>query len=283
MERQEGGSVKLRILIRANVLVAVMAIIAFAILVPFIWVILSAFKNNSEIFGESLGLPSTWRWENFATAWTEGNLGAYFGNSLFSAIMATAVGILVACPAGYAFAKLSIRRVTPVFYIYVFGLTLPIQTIMIPVFYQIKGYGLSDNIWGLILVLVGTGTPFAVFLMRGFYRDLPEQLSEAAKIDGASEWAIFVRIMLPLSKPGVLALAVFSFLQAWNEYLLALLLLTSDKSRTIPTGLVIFANSDVANYGPLFAGMVLAIVPSAFVYILLQRSFTQGLVAGSLK
>lgn len=269
--------------IQQNVLMIVLAIMAIATLFPFLWVALNALRSNTEIFGTAFSLPKSWLWSNFATAWTQGNFGAYFGNSLFSSVAATAIGVLVACPAGYAFAKLSASRSKVLFWAYLFGLTLPMQTIMVPVFYQLRSYGLIDNLWGLILVLVGTGTPFAVFLMRGFYRDLPDSLSEAAKIDGASEWKIFLKVMLPLSMPGVLALGVFTFLTAWNEYLLALLLLQSEGNRTIPTGLVVFTNQDTPDYGPLFAGIVLAIIPSVLVYVLLQRSFTKGLVSGSVK
>lgn len=269
--------------LRRHTVFVVLAILAIATLVPFVWVMLNSLKNNTEIFGSAFQLPGEWLWSNFARAWTEGNFAAYFGNSLFSSIAATALVVAVACPAGYAFAKLAAARWKPVFWIYLFGLTLPIQTIMVPIFYQLRSYGLVDNIWGLILVLIGTSVPFAVFLMRGFYRDLPDSLSEAARVDGASEWRVFRQIMLPLSKPGVLALAVFTFLTAWNEYLLALLLLQSEGNRTIPTGIVAFVNQPTPEYGPLFAGIVLAIVPSVAIYVILQRSFTEGLVAGSTK
>jgi len=266
-----------------SLLLAFLIVVSAVSLLPFVWVTLNAFKSNGEIFGGSFSLPQEWLWSNFEIAWTKGRFSAYFLNSVGSSIAATVIGVIVACPAGYAFAKLSASRSQLLFWAYLFGLTLPVQAIIVPLFYQLRGYGLTDNIWGLVVVLVGTGTPFAVFLMRSFYRDLPNSLLEAARIDGASEWAIFSKVMLPLSMPGVLALSVFTFLTAWNEYLLALLLLQSEGSRTIPTGLVAFANADLPQYGPLFAGIVLAILPSIAVYVILQRSFTEGLVAGSVK
>lgn len=272
----------LRFLSRQTLLIVLIAITGLSLL-PFVWVSLNAFKSNGEIFGASFGLPKEWLWGNFEKAWTQGRFGAYFTNSLISSAAATIIGAAIACPAGYAFAKLAAARWRWLFWLYLFGLTLPAQAIIVPLFYQLRSYGLTDNIWGLVLVLVGTGTPFAVFLMRSFYRDLPDALLEAARIDGASEWKAFLQIMLPLSKPGILALCVFTFLTAWNEYLLALLLLQSEGTRTIPTGLVAFSNSDLPQYGPLFAGIVLAMLPSIGVYMILQRSFTEGLVAGSVK
>ena len=266
-----------------SLLLAFLIAVTAVSMLPFVWVTLNAFKGNAEIFGKSFGLPREWLWGNFQVAWTQGRFGAYFANSLISSVAATIIGVVVACPAGYAFAKLSASRSNVLFWAYLFGLTLPAQAIIVPLFYQLRSYGLTDNIWGLVVVLVGTGTPFAVFLMRSFYRDLPNSLLEAARIDGASEWTIFWYVMLPLSMPAVLALSVFTFLSAWNEYLLALLLLQSEGTRTIPTGLVAFANGDMPQYGPLFAGIVLAILPSIAVYVILQRSFTEGLVAGSVK
>jgi len=252
-------------------------------MVPFLWVIASAFKNNDEIFGSPFLLPQTWHWDNFATVWTTGHFWVYFRNSLFVAVMSTIIGVAVACPAGYAFSKLRLRQHPALFYIYLFGLTLPIQTTMIPLFYQLKSYGLVDNLWGLIVVLVGTGTPFGVYLMRNFFRDLADSLIDAARIDGAGEWDVFWRIALPLSRPAILALAVFSFLTAWNEFLLALLLLVSDENRTIPLGLLVFQEANTSDYGALFAAIVLAMIPSMLVYMLLQRSFTHGLTAGASK
>lgn len=261
----------------------VLTLITGASLIPFLWVISSAFKDNSEIFGSGALLPEAWQWSNFSTAWTTGNFWVYFRNNVVVAVAATAIGIAVAAPAGYAFAKLALRRVPALFYLYLFGITLPIESIVVPLFYQVKAYGLVDNLLGLILALVGTSVPFGVYLMRNFFRDLPDSLAEAARIDGAGDWEVFWRIMLPLAKPGLLALGVFSFLGAWNEFLLLILLLISDENRTIPVGLVQFQQENMSDYGALFAAITLAIIPSILIYVVLQRSFISGLAAGASK
>lgn len=252
-------------------------------LIPFLWVIANAFKDNTEIFGSASLLPEAWKVENFRKAWMGGQFGVYFLNTFIVALATTAISVAVAAPAGYAFAKTQLRHTSALFYLYLFGITLPIESIIVPLFYQIKDMGLVNSLWGLILALVGTGVPFGVYLMRSFFRDLPDALAEAARIDGASEWGIFFRIMMPLAKPGLLALGVFSFLSAWNEFFLSILLLLNDDTRTIPIGLVQFREQNMSDYGALFAAITLAIIPSILIYIVLQRQFISGLAAGATK
>lgn len=252
-------------------------------LIPFIWVIGSAFKDNTEIFGSTSFLPKQWQVDNFKEAWIGGRFGLYFRNTVFVAVATTVIGVAVAAPAGYAFAKTALRRAPALFYLYLFGITLPIESIVVPLFYQIKSLGLVNNLWGLILAMVGTGVPFGVYLMRSFFRDLPDALAESARIDGASEWEIFFRIMMPLARPGLLALGVFSFLGAWNEFLLSILLLISENNRTIPIGLLRFQQDNMSEYGPLFASITLAMIPSILIYVVLQRQFISGLAMGATK
>lgn len=252
-------------------------------LIPFLWVISSAFKDNQEIFGSTSLLPQAWQWTNFKEAWLGGQFGVYFRNTIIVSVVTTLLSVSVAAPAGYAFAKTPLRNASALFYLYLFGITLPIESVIVPLFYQIKDLGLVNSLWGLILALVGTGVPFGVYLMRSFFRDLPDALAEAARVDGATEWGIFFRIMMPLAKPGLLALGVFSFLGAWNEYFFSILLLISEDTRTIPVGLVQFQQNNITEYGPLFAAITLAIIPSILIYVVLQRQFISGLAAGATK
>ncbi|MGI8949540.1 MAG: carbohydrate ABC transporter permease, partial [Ornithinimicrobium sp.] len=252
-------------------------------LVPFLWVISSAFKDNTEIFGSMALLPESWKWDNFKEAWVGGQFGRYFINTIIVAVGTTAIRVAVAAPAGYEFAKTQLKYASWLFYLYLFGITLPIESIIVPLFFQVKDLGLVNSHLGLILALVGTGVPFGVYLMRSFFRDLPDALGEAARLDGASEWEIFFRIMMPLAKPGLLALGVFSFLGAWNEYFLSILLLITEDTRTIPLGLVRFQQTNMTDYGAMFAAITLAIIPSLLIYVVLQRQFISGLAAGATK
>jgi ABC-type glycerol-3-phosphate transport system permease component len=264
-------------------LVVLVAVIAGATMVPVLWALFSAFKNDTEIFGDPLGLPAHWRWENFRTVWTSGAFSTYFVNSAVIAVAVTALTVLVTCPAGYAFGKLTAGRSNGIFYAYLLVMTLPGEAIMVPTFYQLREMSLVDSRVGLGLILVAGGVPLGVFIARNFFRDLPNELIESARVDGAGDWRIFRSVMLPLAKPAVLAVGVFSFLGAWNEYQLALLLLFSQEKRTIPLGLVQFQGQYSSDSGALFAGIVLAMIPSILVYVVLQRSFTRGLVAGALR
>lgn len=265
------------------VLFLVLVTVTAVSLIPFMWVVTSAFKDNTEIFGSMALLPESWQWNNFEEAWTRGHFSVYILNNVLVAVGTTLLTLVTAAPAGYAFGKTQLRNFPVLFYLYLFGITLPIESIIVPLFYQIKSLGLVNNLWGLIFALVGTGIPFGVYLMRSFFRDLPDALAEAARIDGASDWEIFFRIMLPLAKPGLLALGVFSFLSAWNEYFLSILLLISENKRTIPIGLVRFTQENMSDYGALFAAITISVIPSILIYIALQRSFISGLSAGAMK
>jgi ABC-type glycerol-3-phosphate transport system permease component len=264
-------------------IILVLILFTVATLIPFLWVIVNAFKSNTDIFGNASFLPQKWYWENFRTAWTEGKFGIYFWNSLVIAVMVMLLVGLIACTAGYAFAKMRLRKHPFVFYLMLFGMTMPAQSVIIPLFYELKSYGLIDTLTGLIIAEVGLEVPFAVYLMRNFFRDLPDELMEAALIDGAGTWGVFWRVMLPLSKPGVMALSVFTFLASWNEFLLSLLLLVSNDKRTIPLGLLRFRDINTSDYGVVFAGVVLAFIPTILIYVLLQKSFVRGISSGSLK
>jgi ABC-type glycerol-3-phosphate transport system permease component len=261
----------------------VLSAITLLALVPFLWVITSAFKDNTEIFGTMSLLPESWQWVNFKEVWTGGNFARYFRNNVVVALSTTVLSVAVAAPAGYAFAKTGLKRYPALFYLYLFGITLPLESIIVPLFYQVKNLGLVNNLWGLILALVGTGVPFGVYLMRNFFRDIPDELAEAARLDGASELETFLRIMLPLAKPGLLALGVFSFLGSWNEFFLSIPILISESNRTIPLGLVRFQQENMSDYGALFAAITMAIIPSILIYVALQRSFISGLAAGATK
>ncbi|GAA4426590.1 carbohydrate ABC transporter permease [Georgenia halophila] len=268
---------------RSAIISALVAVLVGLILVPFLWVLTNAFKNDSEIFGETLSLPASWTLQNFETAWTQGKFAAYFANSVVVAISATVITVVVATPAGYVFGRLAGRGTGWLFYVLLVTITLPVEAIVVPVFYQMRAIGLIDSLTGLTLVIVATGLPLGVFIMRNFFRDLPDSLSEAAAIDGASTWRTFFLVMAPLAKPAMLAVTVFAFLGAWNEYLLALLLLFSNDTMTIPLGLTQFQGQYSSDYGALFGGITLAMIPSIVVYLALQRAFTEGLLAGSSK
>ena len=263
---------------------AIYIVLAFYFIVaitPFTWSILNSFKTNDEIFARPFSFPSKIHWGNYVEAWTTGHLEIYFKNSIFIAMPVVIGSLAVSCLAGYAFGRIKFWGNIPVFYVFLFGLTIPFEAIVIPLYYTLMDLKLLDNLLGVIVPSIGG--PFGIFLMRAFFRQLPGELSDSAKIDGCSEFGVFWRIMLPLAKPAVVSLVIFSFMGTWNEYFLPLVVLTSDSNRTLPLGIVHFQDRYFTDHRLVFAALVISFIPVIAVYITFQRQFVQGIAAGSYR
>lgn len=251
--------------------------------IPFIWTFLNSLKTNDEIFTRPFSLPVNPKWGNFLTAWRKGNLGVYFKNSVLVLIPTVAGIVFSGCLAGYAFARLRSSLIDFLFYVFLFGLTIPIQAIIIPLYYNLQGLGLVDNLWGVILPTIGMSMPLSIFIMRTFFGGTPRDLADAAKIDGCSEVGIFWHVMLPLSKPALSSLVVIFSLSSWNFYFLPLVVLTSDANRTLPLGVVRFQGTFSTLYNLIFATIVISCIPIIIIYIIFQKQFVQGIAGGALK
>lgn len=246
---------------------------------PFLWLVMSSFKTENEIsMGDPLALPAALALTNYLDAWRIGSFG-----QLLNAAAVVLLTLLLCVPAGYAFAKMRFFGNNTVFFLILVGLTIPIQAIVIPVYQMIARLGLIDTIIGVTLAQVGNGIPFGLFLMRNFFRALPDELLEAARIDGASHLRILTAILLPLATPAVLALTVIAALSTWNDFFLPLVVLISADVQTIPLGLVRFAGTYSADKRMIFAGTVISFVPILVLYLLTQRTFVQGLTQGAMK
>lgn len=267
----------------ANVMLfIVVLLLSLLFLFPFAWAFLNSFKNNAEIFGGAF-LPKAWSLKNYTHAWLAGNFKTYLLNSMLVTLAAVILKVGVSVPAGYAFAKLNLKKYPFLFYVFLLGIAIPMEAFIIVLFYLLKDLTLINSLWGVILPTVATSIPLSVFIMRAFFMDLPDSLMESGKLDGAGMFNIFFKIMLPLSFPGVMVITIFGFLGAWNEYFVSILVLISPESRTIPIGIVAFFDEYATNYGAIFAGVIISIIPSILVYIVLQRSFIEGLTVGAVK
>ena len=261
---------------------ALTAALLMAVL-PFIWVIVGAFKSNAEIFQSPFALPRTWRYDNFVRAWVEGQFGTYFFNSLGIAIPTTLLILACGSLAGFAFARLKFWGSTVIFYVFLASLAISTNSIMIPLFHMIYNAGLVDSYWGVAFPTVASHMPMASFLMRSFFRSLPNELEDAARIDGCNNFGVYWYIMLPLSRGALLGLAIFSFMDSWNAFLVPLLVLRDATMRTIPLGLIVFQGQYLSEYSILFAGVVISFIPTLLVYFALQRHFEKGIMIGSVK
>lgn len=261
----------------------ILSLCSIAAIIPFIWIIFGSFKNTMEIFSSFKLLPDTWRFSNYPNAWTRAKMGTRFFNSLFVTLGTTGIGLVFASLSGYSFAKLKLKKHPWLFYLYLGGMAIPIQAIFLSIFLQLKMLNLDNSKMGLVLGLIGTGTSFATYLMRNFFRDISDTYSESAQIDGSSVFNTFIKIYLPLARPGLLALAIFMIIHAWNEFDLSLMVLIDDKNWTIPLAVSTFKSMAVNNYGLVFSSAVLSFAPTLVLYSIFQRSFIEGITVGGVK
>ena len=262
---------------------AVLIVLAILSLFPILLTISTAFKTEQDVRVNPFGLFSSFSLDNLITAWTVGEFGSYVLNTFILSVPSTVLVVAFSTMGGYAFARLPFPGRTILFYLVILGLLVPFFTYMIPLYFQLQGMGLLNTLPGVILVLTTTGLAFGTVFMRAFFSDLPTELEQAARIDGASELQIFLRIMLPLVSSGAGALAVFTFLQNWNNLLVPLLYLPGGDFRPLTLGLYVFLGGRGIDIGPLAAGTLITILPVIVLFVLLQRQVTQGVLAGAVK
>jgi len=265
--------------VKYTVLIAV----ALLCVIPFIWVWSSALKSPTEIVNTPLALPAHPTLDNVVKAWVQGRLGKYFFNSVIVAVPIVFLTVALSSLASYAFARHSFPGRQVIFYLFLIGLVLPFQSIMIPLYYTLRDVGLLGTYWAMIIPSTALGLPFGIFIMRAFFQGLPFELSDAARVDGCDEFGVFWRVILPLAKPGMVTLGIFSFLGAWNSFLLPLIFMQREELRPLVVGLMFFQSRYTSDYGLTMAGATIVSLPVIIVYILFQRQFIQGLTAGALK
>lgn len=262
-------------------------LIAFVIisLYPIVFSWFAALKTKEELMTSPnpLTLPKTITLQNFAEAWTIGKMGRYFVNSICITFPAVAGILLLASMAGFAFGKLKFPGSKQFFFFFLLGMMIPGQATIISLYYTIVSFRLVNRYAGIILPTLGTAMPFAIFMMRSFYKDLPEELLDSARIDGCSYFRAFWNIFAPLTLPALSALLVFEFMWIWNDLQLPLLILYDDKVRTLPLGLKYFQGEHASNQALIAAGVTICTLPITIVYLLFQRTFIRGITAGAIK
>lgn len=259
---------------------------AFLAIFPVLLIISTALRSPDEVRIDPFGLFTSFSLESLSTAWFDNSFNNYFLTSVLLSVPATIITVFLSCAAGYAFARTRFPGRDALFYLVTLGLLVPFFTLMIPLYFQMLQMGLLDTIPGAIVILVATGQgglSFGIFLMRSFFLELPSDLEQAGRIDGATEWQIFYRIMLPLVRSGAASLFVFVFLQNWNNFLVPLLFLPGEGSRTLPTALYLSAGGRTLELGALAAGVFITIIPVIIVFLIAQRQLVKGFLAGAVK
>jgi ABC-type glycerol-3-phosphate transport system permease component len=266
---------------------AFLAFWAALCVLPLLLVLSAAVKDPNLTTGNPFQLFSSIRFENFVDAWTLGNFGTYFFNTIVIMVPTVLGVILFSTMTGYALARFEFPGRSAILYLFILGLMVPFFALMIPLYYNLNDYHLLNTPWAVILPSIagagGTGLPLGVFLMRAFFADMPEDLSDAARVDGCGEWDVFRRIMAPLALPGMSALAILTFLSAWNTFLLPLLYLQGEENRTLATGLLLFTGGRTQEIELTAAATLIMIAPVIVFFLLFQRHFIQGLTAGAVK
>lgn len=261
----------------------VLVVSALLTLFPVILTISTAFKNPADVQKNPFGVFSSFSLANVINAWQVGRFGEFLGNSVLLSVPSTILVVVLSTMAGYAFARLPFPGRGAAFYCLMLGLLVPFFAYMIPLYFQLKSLHLLDTLVGVQLVLASTGLAFGTFFMRAFFMDLPVELEQAARMDSASEFQIFTRVMLPLVGSPAAALTVFTFIQNWNNMLVPLMYLPGGQYRPLTTGLYMFIAGRSIDVGPLAAGALITMLPVMILFVVLQKQVVQGFMSGSVK
>ncbi|NMO96584.1 carbohydrate ABC transporter permease [Paenibacillus lemnae] len=260
----------------------ILFIVVLCMLVPYLWMFSSSLKLNKDVFAFPMQwIPESPRWSNYEDIWTKIPLGTFIYNTAKLSVIVTVLQILTSSFAAYAFSKLNFTGKHALFLGYIATIAIPWQAYMVPQFIMMRSMGLNNT--HLAIILLQAFSAFGVFLMRQFYQSIPDELCEAARIDGLSEYGIWARIMVPLSKPALSTLTIFTFVSTWNDFLGPMIYLTKTELKTIQIGLRMFISQYSAEYGLIMAASVISIIPVLIVFLVLQKNFVQGVASSGIK
>lgn len=261
-----------------------LAVVAIVWIAPFVFIIFTSLKSTAEVMNSSaFAPPIDPKFSNYTAAWTRGRFGTTFFNSAIITIIKVPLGLMISAMAAYALAKIDFKGSKWLLLLILFGTMIPFQVMLAPLFTLVNSLHLIDTYPGIILPYLAFGVPYQVFILHGFFRGLPKELSEAARIDGASHFVIFWRIFLPVSLPVLAALLILDFVSTWNEFAMALVLLQDRDMWTLPLGLSAFQGQFSRDYGQLNSAIVMTVLPATIVYLIFQRYFVSGLTSGAVK
>ena len=273
-------------------------LLALSILIPVAWVFMASIKTNPEFYGNPWAMPQSFYLDNFKDAWQAANMGDYFLNSVIVTALALVVLLVIATPCAYILARMNFKGKKFLTILMRAGLFVNLSYIVIPIFLLLRSWNMGlagskiipdgfflNNRLILALIYAANAIPFTVYLLSNFFSAISKSYEEAAYIDGAGYYRTMVDVMIPMAKPAVITVILFNFLTFWNEYILALTLMTDPVKRTLPVGLINLqqAARGAANYGRLYAGLVIVMIPTLIIYILVQKQLTEGMMVGGDK
>ena len=253
-------------------------------LFPVYWMFTFSLKNNAEIFGDNVvGLPKHWLWSNYAQALNTGHMGKYFLNSAIVATATILITLAVALMATFALTRLIWKRRRTLNKFFMLGLTIPIHASIVPVYVTLSRLHLLNTYWALIIPYSAFSLAMAILVCTGFMNEIPRELDESACIDGCNVWGIFFKIIVPLMKPAVATVGIYTFLQCWNELMFANIFISKTALKTLPVGVQALSGQYTTDWGPIGAALVLATFPTLFLYIFLSKKIQDSFIAGAVK
>ena len=275
----------------------VLITLAVVIIVPVAWVFLASIKQNSEFYGNPWVLPATFYWQNFVDAWNAASMGSYMLNSVIVTALALAILLVVALPAAYCLSRFRFRGGKLLNTAFMAGLFINVNYIVVPIFLMIRDWdswmnylfklnNIFMNLFLLAIVYAATALPFTVYLLSGYFATLPHDFEEAAYIDGAGYGQAMIRVIFPMAQPSIITIILFNFLSFWNEYIISMTLMSSSTGqKTLPVGLLnlMQGQQSKAEFGIMYAGLVLVMLPTLILYMCVQKKLTQGMTVGGLK
>jgi len=258
---------------------------SIVVIFPMAWVIVSAFKSDAEIFMSPWMPPAELMWDNFVRAWSKANIGLYLLNTMTVNLPAIFFTLLFSAMAAYVLSRFDFPGNRLVFYAFLGGMLFPIFLALVPLFFLLNSLHILNSHFGLILVYIAYSLPFTVFFLTGFFKTLPTELLEAATIDGANQLQLFFLIAIPLAQNGLVSMGIFNFLGMWNQYILPLVLLTSNEKYVLSQGLAFLQHQQryQSDWSGLFAAVVIVMLPTLIVYVVFQNQIQRGLTVGALK
>ena len=270
-------------LIGKIILYIILILITAVMVIPFLWMLSASIKSDREVFQMNpfVWIPEVPKWDNYINIWTKIPMLKFVENTVFLTIVVTLLQLLTSSFAAYSFAKLEFKHKNTLFLAYIATIAMPWQVYMVPQFIMMRAMGLNDKL--LAMICLQAFSAFGVFMIKQFYEGIPSELCEAARIDGMSEYKIYAKIMLPLSKPALSTLTIFTFVNTWNDYLGPLIYLKTESKKTIQLGLKMFIGQYSSEYGLIMAGSVLSLIPVIIVFLCLQKYFVEGVASTGLK
>ena len=260
-----------------------LSITAIIYLAPLVWVFFVSFKTNKEIFTDPFGLPKSFFIDNYTFAWTAGKLGIAMSNSLFVCVITLILSLFLGSTVSFAIGRMRWKISGLVLVYFMTGMMIPVHCVLIPLFIQFSSWKLTNSLIGLIIPYVTFSLPITIYIMVGFFEGIPNELFEAAVIDGCSIPRMFITVALPMAKTGFMVTGLMSFISNWNELLLAMVFISKETFKTLPVSLTKFVGPYHTNYTQMFAGIMIAVIPTIIVYCIFANQIVEGLTAGAVK